>query len=260
MGKKIITLTEEEMSLCKQFSINSAKSQQAIEFGQSDTKVRDVLEIARDNLIGKMAEIAFSRMLKEEFDIDIPLDFEIYARGRWDDNDIIINGWNIDIKSTRIGHWLLIEWSKLNFRQKQGKLPHALFMCKTPWNMKEDRPKGTVELVGCISLNKLKQGSPNVITIHKGHYLPGTTTRMQADNFGIEFKYLNNNWHDTIDYMLHNPPVSLDTYPNPYTGRTVPQHKAKERFAGINIPGTTKPIKQQKTGLFDKIRTFFGFS
>lgn len=131
VSAKIIILTAEELALCKDFSIKSANSQQAIEFGQSDTKARGVSEIARDNLIGKMAEVAFSRMLKEDFDIDVPLDFEIYARGKWDDNDIEINGWNIDIKSTRIGHWLLIEWSKLNFRQKQGKLPHAFFMCKT---------------------------------------------------------------------------------------------------------------------------------
>lgn len=251
MSNKIITLTVEELSLCKEFSIKSAKSQQAIEFGQSDTKARALSEIARDNLIGKMAEVAFARMLKEDFNLEIPLDFEIYSRGKWDDNDIIINGWNIDIKSTRIGHWLLIEWSKLNFRQKQGKLPHAFFMCKTPWNMEEDTPKGTVELIGSISLNRLKQGSSNVITIRKGDYLPGTRTRMQADNFGVEFRHLNNDWSETIDYILNNPPISLDAYPNPYTGKTMPQYKEKEQIVDINK-------SKLKDTIFNKIKRFLG--
>ena len=75
MNKKMIVLSEYELEKCKKFSIKSAKNQQAIEFGQSDTKARSETEIARDNLIGKMAEVAFARMLKEDFEIDIPLDF-----------------------------------------------------------------------------------------------------------------------------------------------------------------------------------------
>ena len=168
MNKRIIVLSDSELEKCKVFSVKSAKTQQAIEFGQADTKARSETEIARDNLIGKMAEVAFARMLKEDFEIDIPLDFEVYDRGKWDDNDMVINGWNIDIKSTRIGHWLLIEWSKLNFRQKQGELPHAFFMCKTDWDMKNDVQKGTVELVGSISLNKLRKDRPNIHIIKKG--------------------------------------------------------------------------------------------
>ena len=224
MSKKVITLTAEEMSLCKEFSINSAKTQQEIEFGQSDTIPREVEEIARDNLIGKMAEVAFSRMLKKNFNIEIPVDFNIYERGKWDDNDIIINGWNIDIKSTRIGHWLLIEWSKLDFRQKQGKLPHAFFMCKTRWNMESDEPTGEVELVGSISLNKLKANESKVVTLKKGQYIPRTRTRLQADNFGVLFEKLNRNWDEVIGYILHHSPPDISDYPNPITGETIPQY------------------------------------
>lgn len=224
MQYKTITLTAEELQKSKDFSVRSAQTQQAIEFGQSDTKARDISEIARDNMIGKMAEIAFSRMLKEDFNIEIPIDFEVYERGKWDDNDMIINGWNIDIKSTRIGHWLLIEWSKLNFRQKQGKLPHAFFMCKTQWDTEHDAPLGTVELVGSISLNRLVANQPHVHSIRKGERLPGTRAFLQADNFGVKFEYLNSNWNEVINYILENPAPDLSMYPNPYTGKTMPQH------------------------------------
>lgn len=227
MQYRTIVLTEEETEKSKDFSVRSARTQQAIEFGQSDTKAREFSEIARDNMIGKMAEIAFARMLKEDFGIDVPLDFEVYERGKWDDNDMVINGWNIDIKSTRIGHWLLIEWSKLNFRQKQGKLPHAFFMCKTQWNTDTDTPTGVVELIGSISLNRLVANHPNIYCIRKGQQLPGTRAFLQADNFGVKFENLNSNWTETINYILTNPAPDLSNYPNPYTGETMPQYSTK---------------------------------
>lgn len=185
-------------------------------------------------MIGKMAEVAFARMLKEDFNIDIPLDFEIYGRGRWDDNDMVINGWNIDIKSTRIGHWLLIEWSKLNFRQKQGKLPHAIFMCKTLWDMESDTPKGPVELVGSISLNRLVANNPHVTCIRKGERLPGTRAFLQADNYGVKFEHLNSNWHEVIGYILNNSAPDLSYYPNPYTGETMPQYVEQQEATVAN--------------------------
>lgn len=117
---KNIRLTTDELEKCIAFSNTSAPNQQAIEFGQLTTQPRDTTEIARDNLIGKIAEVAFSKMMKENYGINIPLDFNYYPRGQWDDQDTIINGWRIDVKGTRQGgRWMLIEWSKLNFRQKE---------------------------------------------------------------------------------------------------------------------------------------------
>lgn len=263
-----IYLTDEELHKCRQFSIDSAGTQQGIEFGQSDTITRKVSEIARDNLIGKMAEVAISKMLKEQFDLDIPLDFNVYDRGKWDDNDVEINGWHIDIKSTRIGHWLLIEWNKLNFRQKQGELPHAFFMCKTDWDMKLDQPKGSVDLVGCISLNKLKAGMPNVRVLRKGDCIPGTHTRLQADNFGVEFNDLEKDWVKIIEFMLSNSPPDLSKYPNPYTGKTKQQYVNTEQEQIVETTVAEIPLvyeekeenseKQEKNlfiRLFEKIKS-----
>ena len=79
-----ICLTGFELEKCREFSHISARSQQAIEFGQRTTKARSVDEIARDNLIGKIAEVAFSKMMKENYGIEVPLDFNYYPRGQWD--------------------------------------------------------------------------------------------------------------------------------------------------------------------------------
>ena len=81
---KDIRLTPEELDQCIDFARRSAPTQQKIEFGSHDTKPRDPKEVARDNLIGKIAEVAFSKMMKANYGLDIPLDFEIYPRGKWD--------------------------------------------------------------------------------------------------------------------------------------------------------------------------------
>ena len=121
----VIWLTEEELGRCREFSLRCAEQQQQIEFGQSDTAPRGVAEIGRDNLIGKIAEVAFAKMLRERYGLAVELDFNYYPRGVWDDQDTVINGWQIDVKGTRQGgRWMLIEWSKLRFRQKEGKLSH----------------------------------------------------------------------------------------------------------------------------------------
>lgn len=96
-----IILTQQELMRCVEFSKRSAPNQQAIEFGQHTTKARSENEIARDNLIGKIAEVAFSKMMKENYGIDVPLDFNYYPRGQWDNQDAEINGWRIDVKGTR---------------------------------------------------------------------------------------------------------------------------------------------------------------
>ena len=112
---KNIRLSQAELVRCIEFSRKSAPNQQAIEFGQRTTKARGTREIARDNLIGKIAEVAFSKMMKENYGIDVPLDFNYYPRGQWDSQDAVINRWRIDVKGTRQGgHWMLIELSLIH--------------------------------------------------------------------------------------------------------------------------------------------------
>ncbi len=220
---KKIQLTPEELTRCIEFSKKCAPNQQPIEFGQQSTKARLVTEISRDNLIGKIAETGFSKMMKENYGLDIPLDFNYYPRGQWDDQDAAINGWRIDIKGTRKGgKWMLIEWNKLDFRQKDNNLSHVYVMFSVDWNRKTDTPTGLVSYEGAVSLNKLRADCPTTKVFYKGDILPGTHTVLQADNYGVLFSDLYKHLNHLTAYLLEHTPVSkiTDNFRNPYTGKT----------------------------------------
>ncbi len=216
-----IVLTDAEMDKCREFSRISAASQQAIEFGQHTTKARPEKEIARDNLIGKMAEVAFSKMMKENYGIDVPLNFNYYPRGQWDGQDAEINGWRIDVKGTRSGgRWMLIEWNKLDFRQRDNNLSHLFVMFTVDWDRSADQPTGEVSYQGAASLAKLKESVPTTVVLRKGAVIPGTQTHLQADNYGIRFGDLYKHLNHLVKFLLKAPTEQslTDNYKNPYTG------------------------------------------
>lgn len=218
-----IVPTDAEMDKCREFSRISAASQQAIEFGQHTTKARPEKEIARDNLIGKMAEVAFSKMMKENYGIDVPLDFNYYPRGQWDGQDAEINGWRIDVKGTRSGgRWMLIEWNKLDFRQRDNNLSHLFVMFTVDWDRSADQPTGEVSYQGAASLAKLKESVPTTVVLRKGAVIPGTQTHLQADNYGIRFGDLYKHLNHLVKFLLKAPTEQslTDNYKNPYTGET----------------------------------------
>lgn len=216
----IIELTEEEIKQCIEFSRRSAVNQQKIEFGQRDTRPRSNFEIGRDNLIGKIAEVAFAKMMRDKYGVNIDLDFNYYPRGVWDKQDAEINGWRIDVKGTRQGgKWLLVEWSKLNFRCRDGTLSHLYVMASVKWDRKNDRPLGQVELVGCASLNWFNENHDDfdgTVVLRKGENIPGTNTPVQADNYAIKFDDLVNDWDMVVDTIFSNPPPDTSNFLNPF--------------------------------------------
>ena len=189
LNVKNIRLSQDELDRCIEFAQKSAPNQQAIEFGQRTTKPRGTCEIARDNLIGEIAEVAFSKMMKENYDIDVPLDFNYYPRGQWDSQDAVINGWRIDVKGTRQGgKWLLVEWNKLNFRQRDNKLSHVYVMLLVGWNRNTDQPTGHVSYEGFVTLARMGKQVSNTEILPRNSYIPGTKKLLQADNYGIPFQ------------------------------------------------------------------------
>lgn len=250
MNVKNIQLTKDELARCIEFSKKSAPNQQAIEFGQRSTKARSTHEVARDNLIGKIAEVAFSKMMKENYDIDVPLDFNYYPRGQWDNQDAVINGWRIDVKGTRKGgRWMLIEWNKLNFRQRDNNLSHLYAMFSVDWNRDTDRPTGHVSYEGAVSLKKLRAGCQTTHVLRKGDILPGTHAVLQADNYGIHFRDLYKHLNHLVAYLTdQEPPKSLtENFQNPYTGQTTAQilassqsHKTKAGAVRENMSDNDK--------------------
>lgn len=208
----IIVLSREDVDICREFSEKCAKNQQEIEFGQRDTARRSINEIARDNLIGKLAEVAFAKMLNQSCGIIIDLDFNYYPRGVWDGQDILVNKWRIDIKGTRPGsEWLLVEWSKLGFRKKENKLPHVFVMAETGWDRSSDEPTGDVKLIGYCYLGELNYGVSGTYVLRKNKILPGKNVRLQADNYGRPFRVLKRDWGNLMkSIMIENPPVISD--------------------------------------------------
>lgn len=198
-----IHLSIKEMKVCWEFSLRSAENQQEIEFGQADTQPRPVNEIARDNFIGKLAEAAFQKFLRENYSINIELDFNYYPRRQWDDQDALINGWIIDVKGTRTGsRWFLIELNKLEFRRNEGRLPDFFVSAVVGWDRKADEALGFVDIMGYTHIDEIKPGATGTVYIKKGDPIPGTQTKMQADNFGRRFTGLNSDW-DKFVGILH---------------------------------------------------------
>lgn len=217
MAERIIQLTAEELEKCRVFSEKSALQQQEKEFGE-DNQPRTPEEIAHDNLVGKIAEVAFSKMLKEDFNIDVDLDFNYYPRGKWDSQDAVINGWRIDVKGTIRGRWMLIEWNKLSFRQKEKRLSHLYVMFSVEW--KGTSPTGKAIYRGFATLARLSRDFPKTEVLLKGSELPGTSLKeLQADNYGIRFEDLYSYLPDLYDLLMSKRPLEecVEKYKNPWT-------------------------------------------
>ena len=217
--KKRIILSETEINKCLEFANMAAQHQQLYEFGQHDTNERSYKEAARDILIGKLAEVAVAKMLLEDYKLKVDLDFDIYPRGTWDSNDLTINGWIIDVKSTRVGNWFLIEWNKLHFRSVGRELPDAFIPCRTGWNMDCDVPEGWVEIEGLVKTKEIIGECSKVSILKKGSKLPGTISkfRLQADNYGINFADVMDDWDKIINELTSS------TSPNK---KTIKRNKA----------------------------------
>lgn len=176
-------ISEVQLNKCIEFAKLSAFTQQGIEFGQHDTAERGIIETAKDTMIGKVAEVAVANLLSS-YGVHCPADFNIYRRGEWDDCDIKIFKWDIDVKASEKGKWLLIERDKLIMRSKQrfNNLPDGLIFCNVVWFEDKYRPSSEVCINGFISLQKFLN---EALRLKKGDCIPNTATKLQADNFAV---------------------------------------------------------------------------
>lgn len=244
-----IEITEQELKQCIEFAKSSAPTQQDIEFGQHDIIARSTDEVSRDTLIGKIAEVAFAKMMHENYGIDIDLDFEVYPRGQYDAQDAVVNDWRIDIKGTRQGgHYLLVEWNKLDFRQLENRLSHVYVMFSVGWDRTRDLPDRSVKYAGAATLRAFNNHADWAGTkiLRKGQCIPGTQARLQADNYGIEFKDLNKDLDGLVHTMNRRKPEQkvVDNYMNPYTGE-ITLEILKSEEAKIRHMERVKSIKRE---------------
>lgn len=144
---------------------------------------------------------------------------------------------------------MLIEWNKLNFRQRDNNLSHLYVMFTVDWNRQTDTPTGIASYQGAVSLSKLKADAPCTIVLNKGARLPGTNSCLQADNYGILFKDLYKHLNHLVDYITKAPPPQslTDNYKNPYTGETTKEIIGKsdiETQTDHESKNAKKPVKK----------------
>lgn len=186
-----------EVEKIAQFAAESAQTQQEIEFGEARTARRSTEEITRDTIIGKMGEAAVSKVLQDRYNIDAPIDYTVYPRGRWDGNDLTICGKEIDVKATKAGSkYFLLETNKVLFRAKEGRIPYAFILCTVAW--KDNGPTGYVDIVGYIRACDLRY----LPRLHRGEHLPGTGITLQADNIACEVDRMDNDLDTLIARLL----------------------------------------------------------
>ena len=241
-----IVIPKEKVRECWAFSKECAKSQQSFEFGEANSHHRPADEIARDNMIGKLGEVALQQLFAK-FGIDVDLDMSIYGVGEWDRCDVEFNGWMLDVKCTQRGSHFLIEWNKLQFRADADELPHYFVMTRLARNnsITLNGPESDtigVDLVGYIDVRELVESNPSVLVLEPGDCIPGTNTPVTAKNFCIPFAditKLNNDWAHLAEQLNTETPFDLSTYRAP--GIVVAQP--------VVVAKTTKPSTEIKYSL-----------
>ena len=157
---------------------------------------------------------------------------------------------------------MLIEWRKLDFRQKQNKLSRLYIVALVDWDRENDLPQREVELIRCASIQKPIPGVPTTIVLRKGECIPNTSTRSQADNYGIRFSDLKTDWSKVLRYVLNNLPPDLSEYPNLYTGRLlVRAHEVKEAIKVLapSVDQAEAISKECPTAIVRWLKKLFGF-
>ncbi|MCD4771457.1 hypothetical protein K8R30_03510 [archaeon] len=189
--EKRIYLDQDEYSKCKDFSEQSAKTQRETRSGGSD--FRTVYLIEQDTMRGKVAEVLVKKFLEQGalgFG-DISLDFEIYPRGKWDDQDIILNNKNISIKSAKwFSNWLLLESKDI---VRGDVYDYYIFVTVDKDNM-AGNIRGFVRRIEILEC-------PKTYKIKKGNFIPNTRTVLDADNHARHASDMNNIESDWIEFV-----------------------------------------------------------
>jgi len=156
---------------------------------------------------------------------------------------------------------MLIEWNKLNFRQRDNNLSHIYVMFSVDWDRNTDLPTGKVSYEGAASLEKLRHDCPTTRVLRKGAFIPGTQTRLQADNYGIHFNNLYKHLNHLVTYLIEKtPPTSLTkNFCNPYTGKPMEEafiessHKQTSDGQEGNLTRKNNHVSNSLSMLFRKL-------
>ena len=177
-----LILTSDEFERCKKFSEESAKTQR--EHRSGGTQIRGLNQIEEDTQRGKVGEVIALKFLRQSpLNItEVKLDFDIYPRGKWDEQDFTLHGKRIAVKSAKwFSRWLLIETKDLG----RGDVYDYYILVVIAKDFKSGEIKGYAtkdEILNGKAMMKLK----------KGEKIPNTNTALDADNNAIHSKDLHN--------------------------------------------------------------------
>ncbi len=206
------TISADQVKRCIDFAFRmSFEEGKQRSFRKGGTKIRNSYEKFPDIFQGKLSECALYDYLKQHGLQPGSLDFGVYDQGQWDTVDILCNGHNISIKSTKhFGNLLLLEekdWDANGLYIPNKKDGHAkydeLVMVRIKPNLRDktnhyfwDLPKDQqetfilslkweYEITGFITRDDLVYLISNDYLIKRGEFL-GKYTRMDAGNYYVQ--------------------------------------------------------------------------
>lgn len=181
-----IFLEEVEIEKCRTFATDSAKTQRPYRSGGSH--IRGLNMIIQDTFRGKLSEVVCKKFLEQKpLNVrGIQLDFDIYPRGKWDVADIVIGDKKVGVKSAKhFSSWLLLESKDI----LRGEVSDYYILILINREM-----DGGI-IAGYATMKEIVNGDQHTLQLKKGEYIPGTSTKLDADNHARHRKHL----HDSAD-------------------------------------------------------------
>jgi hypothetical protein len=190
---------------CRKFATEVADHQESTEFRNSNTKPRSREDVIDDTFMGKLGEEAVAMYLRKFFEVVVLLDYNIYEdKCIGDDQDIEINGWRIEIKTTKsTSRYLLVDQGNIDSKTTLGTLPHACILCKVGRDRDDTgKPYVFVDIEGWAGIDRVKES----LFLKAGQFIPNTDTKLQAPNYLIHEDHLNHNLMSLFKHtMTHKP-------------------------------------------------------
>lgn len=188
----LIKITDDEFDRCKKFAGDSAESQREHRSGGTTTRAYE--QIVGDTLRGKLGEVAIKKFLEQDpLNIsDISLDFKIYPRGKWDEQDLKIHGKTFSVKSSKhFSKYLLLETKDL----ERGSVFDYYVLVLV------DTEQKTGKIVGFVSKEEMEKSTDETLDLKKGQCIPNTPVPLDADNHARHKDHLHNSEEEWVELL-----------------------------------------------------------
>lgn len=184
-----ITLHPKRVKRAREFTESVIPHIQGHEFREQNEERTDE-EKFKNMYKGRLAEegmVVFCKML---FNINVELDYNIYPDVNvGDDQDIVLNGVRLEIKSSAKGsEWLLVDDGIIRRKRNLGVEPHHYIFCIVELDKDENGGEDVCTIV--VKGYATRDEVGNALFRYKGEELPKRNTALQANNFCIHMDEL----------------------------------------------------------------------